>query len=299
MINMQRLEMLVAVAEAGSFTRAAQTLGLTKAVVSFNIKQLEQELGVALLIRSTRNVAMTDTGERFYQRCQQLLQDAEQVLDEVRGDHGGLRGLLRITTTPEYGARVVVPALADFAALHPQLRIQHVASSQNNDLIAGRFDVAIRLGQLADSTHHARLIDQFDIYPVASPAYLSSLRDGGIRTPEQLAGATWIAHSRLSSPLNWQVVKPDGDTLLFAASQPPAIMADSAAALLAFALSGAGVALLPSWLVQDALAAGTLIGVLPDHRFPRQGIYALYPNTRHVPERVRGFIDFLHARVSK
>lgn len=299
MINMQRLEMFVAVAEAGSFTRAAQTLGLTKAVVSFNIKQLEQELGVALLIRSTRNVAMTDTGERFYQRCQQLLQDAERVLDEVRGDHGGLRGLLRITTTPEYAARVVVPALADFAALHPQLRIHHVASSQNNDLIAGRFDVAIRLGQLADSTHHARLIDQFDIYPVASPAYLGTLRGGGIRTPEQLAAATWIAHSRLSSPLNWQVVKPDGDTLLFAANQPPAIMADSAAALLAFALSGAGVALLPSWLVQDALAAGTLIGVLPDHRFPRQGIYALYPNTRHVPERVRGFIDFLHARVSK
>nr|WP_318379070.1 LysR family transcriptional regulator [uncultured Enterobacter sp.] len=299
MINMQRLEMFVAVAEAGSFTRAAQTLGLTKAVVSFNIKQLEQELGVALLIRSTRNVAMTDTGERFYQRCQQLLQDAERVLDEVRGDHGGLHGLLRITTTPEYGARVVVPALADFAALHPQLRIQQVASSQNNDLIAGRFDVAIRLGQLADSTHHARLIDQFDIYPVASPAYLGTLRGGGIRTPEQLAAATWIAHSRLSSPLNWQVVKPDGDTLLFAANQPPAIMADSAAALLAFALSGAGVALLPSWLVQDALAAGTLIGVLPDHRFPRQGIYALYPNTRHVTERVRGFIDFLHARVSK
>ena len=298
MVNMQRLGMFVAVVEAGSFTRAAQTLGLTKAVVSFNIKQLEQELGVALLTRSTRKVAVTDTGERFYQRCQQLLQDAERVLDEVRGDHGGLRGLLRITTTPEYGARVVVPALADFAALHPQLRIQHVASSQNDDLIAGRFDVAIRLGQLADSTHHARLIDQFDIYPVASPAYLSSLSDGGITTPEQLAGATWIAHSRLSSPLNWQVVKPDGDTLLFAASQPPSIMADSAAALLAFALSGAGVALLPSWLVQDALAAGTLIAVLPDHRFPRQGIYALYPNTRHVPEKVRAFIDFLHARVS-
>lgn len=298
MVNMQRLGMFVAVVEAGSFTRAAQTLGLTKAVVSINIKQLEQELGVALLTRSTRKVAVTDTGERFYQRCQQLLQDAERVLDEVRGDHGGLRGLLRITTTPEYGARVVVPALADFAALHPQLRIQHVASSQNDDLIAGRFDVAIRLGQLADSTHHARLIDQFDIYPVASPAYLSTLSDGGIRTPEQLAGATWIAHSRLSSPLNWQVVQPDGDTLLFAASQPPAIMADSAAASLAFVLSGAGVALLPSWLVQDALAAGTLIGVLPDHRFPRQGIYALYPNTRHVPERVRAFIDFLHARVS-
>lgn len=298
MINMQRLGMYVAVVDAGSFTGAAQTLGLTKAVVSFNIKQLEQELGVSLLTRSTRHVATTDAGERFYHRCQQLLQDAERVLDEVRSDHGGLSGLLRITTTPEYGARVVVPALAAFAAQYPHLRIQHVSSSKSDNLISGRFDVAIRLGQLADSTHHARLIDQFDIYPVASPAYLDSLSEKGINTLEQLANAKWIAHSRLSTPLNWQVLTPDGDHVMFAAHQPVTIMADSVATLLAFSLNHAGVALLPSWLVQDALAKGTLRRVLPDHVFPRQGIYALYPNTRHVPEKVRTFIDFLHNRVN-
>jgi DNA-binding transcriptional LysR family regulator len=169
MINMQRLEMFVAVVEAGSFTGAAQTLGLTKAVVSFNIKQLEQELGVSLLTRSTRRVAATETGETFYHRCQHLLQDAERVLDDVRSEHLGLSGILRITTTPEYGARVVIPALAAFAVMHPQLRIQHVSSSKNDDLIAGRFDVAIRLGQLADSNHHARLI-----YPL--PLLSTSLR---------------------------------------------------------------------------------------------------------------------------
>lgn len=293
MLDMQRLEIFVAVVEAGSFTRAAQTLGLTKAVVSFNIKKLEEKLGVSLLTRSTRQVAVTDSGERFYHRCLRLLQEAESVFNDVRSDHSGLSGVLRITTTHEYGAHVVVPALAAFSAEHPQLRIQHVSSSKNDDLIAGRFDVAIRLGQLTDSSHHAKLIDRFEILPVASPAYLK--RDGGTHSLslEQLAEASWLAHTRLATPLNWQVLTPEGESVLFRAHFPPVIMADSAASLLAFARCGAGIALLPAWLVQDDVNNGQLVHLLPNHRFPRQGIYALYPNTRHVPEKVRMFIDFL------
>ena len=296
MINMQRLEMFVAVVEAGSFTGAAQTLGLTKAVVSFNIKQLEKELGVSLLTRSTRRVAATDTGDKFYHRCQGLLQDAERVLDDVRSDHLGLSGTLRITTTPEYGARVVVPALAAFTLKHPHLRVQHVSSSKNDDLIAGRFDVAIRLGQLADSNHQARLINRFAILPVAAPQYLTAQP---IETLEQLAEAKWIAHSRLSAPLSWQVTTPARESVLFSARHAAMLMADSAASLLAFTLAGAGVAILPAWLVEDQLIRGELIHVLPDHYFPRQGIYAVYPNTRHLPEKVRAFIDFLERHVAE
>ncbi|MFG1175127.1 LysR family transcriptional regulator [Erwiniaceae bacterium CAU 1747] len=299
MLNMQRLEIFVAVVEAGSFTGAAQTLGLSRAVVSVNIKQLEKKLGVSLLTRSTRRVAVTDTGERFYLRCLQLLQDAELLLDDVRSDHTGLSGLLRITTTPEYGARVVVPALSAFAARHPQLRIQHVSSSKNDDLISGRFDVAIRLGQLADSTHHAKLMDWFDILPVASTAYLTAHHDAPITDLKQLQSARWIAHSRLAKPLSWQVVTPAGENVLFSADSPSTIMADSAASLLAFARSGAGVALLPAWLVQEDIASGVLTQLLPDHLFPRQGIYALYPNTRHISEKVRKFIDFLQERIRR
>lgn len=297
MINMQRAAIFVAVVEAGSFTNAAMTLGLTKAVVSSNIKVLEKELGVSLLSRSTRHISMTDTGERFYQHCLRLLQDAERVLDAIRSDRSGLSGSLRITTTSEYGVRVVVPALAAFSARHPQLRIQHVSSSQNDDLISGRFDVAIRLGHLADSSHHARLIDQFDIYPVASPAYLNTLGEQFVVELAQLAKAKWIAHSRLSTPLSWQVTTPKGERVIFNVHNSAMIMADSASSLLAFTLEGAGVALLPGWLVKDELARGNLIRLLPDHHFPRQGIYALYPNTRHVPEKVRAFIDFLQTRV--
>lgn len=295
MLNLQRIEIFIAVVDAGSFTGAARTLGLTKAVVSVNIKQLEAELAVALLTRSTRRVSATEAGERFYHQGRGLLQDAARVLEEVRGNHAGLRGLLRVTTTPEYGARVVVPALAALRAAHPQLRIQHVASSQSDDLISGRFDLAIRLGQLADSTHHARLIDQFAIVPVASPAYL---RTHPVRQLADLAEAQWIAHSRLTAPLSWQVTTPAGETVAFEAQSPAAIVADSAASLLAFARAGAGVALLPDWLVNEALAEGKLVALLPDHGFPRQGIYAVYPHTRHVPEKVRTAIDLLCARLA-
>ncbi|RLZ07876.1 LysR family transcriptional regulator [Acinetobacter sp. 2JN-4] len=299
MLNMQRLEIFVAVVETKSFTNAADTLGLTKAVVSFNIKQLEQELGFSVLTRSTRKVAVTDAGEHFYLRCQQLLQDAESILDDFRNDHTGLRGRLRITTTPEYGAKVIVPILSAFSALHPQLHILHSSSSKNDDLIAERFDVAIRLGQLVDSTHRAKLIDRFDILPVASKEYLMMHYDSAITDLKQLQTARWLAHSRLATPLTWDVLTPTGKNVVFKADATPIIMADSAASLLAFARNGTGIALLPAWLVQEDIATGSLIHLLPDHCFPRQGIYALYPNTRHVPEKVRAFIDFLQSQIDK
>lgn len=293
MLNLQRLTIFVAVVEAGSFTAAATALGQTKAVVSFNIKQLEAELGVSLLMRSTRRLALTQAGELFYPRSLRLLEEAENLLDDVQQDHQGLGGVLRITSTPEYGAQVVVPALAAFSREHPQLRIQHVSSSYHADLIAERFDVAIRLGQLADSSLRASPIDSFAIIPVASPAYLAQRP---VDSLAQLAQAAWIAHSRLTSPLSWQVITHEGLAVLFKVENPPVIVADSAAALLAFALEGAGVALLPEWLVRRQLASGELRALLADNPFPRQSIYALYPNTRHVPEKVRVFIDFLRAR---
>lgn len=265
MLNLQRLAIFAAVVEAGSFTAAAAALGQTKAVVSFNVKQLENELGVSLLARSTRRLSLTDAGERFYQRSQQLLQEAENVLDDVRRDHHGLSGVLRITSTPEYGAQVVAPALAAFSRQHPRLRIQHVSSSYHADLISERFDVAIRLGQLADSSHRAALIDSFAIFPVASPDYLA---EQPIHSLTDLAQAQWIAHSRLSSPLSWQVVTPQREAVLFKVADAATLTGDSAAALLAFALHGAGVALLPAWLTQPDIDAGRLQRLLPDHRFP-------------------------------
>ena len=118
MLNLQRTAMFIAVADTGSFTAAAEAMGLTKAVVSFHIRQLEEELGVTLLLRTTRRLTLTEAGKLFHQRSVMLLRDAERLQDDVRANHAGLTGELRITTTPEYGSQVVVPLLAEFSQLH-------------------------------------------------------------------------------------------------------------------------------------------------------------------------------------
>lgn len=294
MLNLQRMAMFVAVVDCGSFTAAAVALAQTKAVVSFNVRQLESELGVTLLLRSTRRLTLTDAGTVFYQRGVGLLKAAENLQDEVRASHAGLSGELRITTTPEYGTRAIVPALAEFSQLHPALRVRHVSSSHHADLISERFDVAIRLGTLADSRYRAALISRFAILPVAAPAWLAQ---HPLTTLEELAQAEWVIHERLQTPLRWQLSGRDRKAIDFEIKKPPRLSADSANALMAFALAGSGVALLPEWLVASALAQGRLVHLLPELSFPPQGVYAVYPDARHVPTRVRAFIDFLRQRV--
>jgi transcriptional regulator, LysR family len=224
-----------------------------------------------------------------------LLKAAENLQDEVRASHAGLSGELRITSTPEYGAQVIIPALAEFARRHPALRVRHVSSSHHADLISERFDVAIRLGTLADSRYRAACISRFAILAVASPGWLDN---HPLHTLADLAQAEWIIHERLATPLRWQLQTTGGEPIAFEITQPPRISADSARALMGFALAGSGVALLPEWLVAEAIARQELVRVLPEYAFPPQGIYAIYPDAQHVPTKVRTFIDFLHERMA-
>ena len=240
MLNLQRTAMFIAVADTGSFTAAAEAMGLTKAVVSFHIRQLEEELGVTLLLRTTRRLTLTEAGKLFHQRSVMLLRDAERLQDDVRANHAGLTGELRITTTPEYGSQVVVPLLAEFSQLHPDLRVRHVSSSLHADLIAERFDVAIRLGTLADSRYHAALMTSFTILPVATSGWLAN---HPVDSLEQLAEADWIIHERLTSPLRWQVRGVDGHPVSFEIKKAPRLYA-TAPGRCWLALAGCGVALL-------------------------------------------------------
>lgn len=298
MISLDRLGIFIAIVDAGSLTAAAVVLGQSKAVVSFNLKQLEAELGVLLLTRSTRSLALTDVGRRFYEDCQRVLGEAHGAIETARQGHQGLHGTLRLTSTAEYGQRTVIPALIAFARLHPQLQIGHSSSSSHEDLMSGRIDLAICLGQWNDASCRAALVEHHAIWPVASPAYLASLPGKGIATLDDLQRARWLAHSRLSTPLRWQVQTQKGE-VAFAAEQDAMIESDSDSALLGFALGGCGVALLPQWLVAAEVRAGRLRHLLPEVLFPPQGVYAAYPDTRHIAEKVRIFIDFLRDFVGK
>lgn len=295
MLNLQRVAIFVAVVEAGSFTAAAATLRQTKAAISFNIGRLEADLGVALLLRTTRRLALTQSGEAFYTRALRLLAESDALEQEVRQNHLSLSGELTVTSTAEYGARKVIPALAAFAQQHPQLQVRHVSSSAHADLISERFDVAIRLGKLADSSYRAAAIERFTILPVASPGWLAA---HPVTTLAGLAEADWILHQRLASPRRWSLTGPEG-AVEMEISGPARFSSDSASALLAFAAAGCGVALLPEWLVRQPLVEGRLQRLLPQYRFPEQGVYALWPDSRHLPARVRAFIDFLRAWVTE
>jgi len=290
MINLNRLGMFVAVVEAGSFTAAADTLGTTKAVVSFNLKKLEQELGVALLTRSTRRLALTEAGEGFYAECARLLREADAAVDQARSGQATLAGSLRVTATVDYGNRIVAPALAAFARRHPALRVSYQASSAHADLIGDRLDLAIRVGTLADSSYRATPIGQFKLLLVASPALLAE--HGAPRTLEALAAMPWLAN-RPGRSDHWRVT--DGKGREHALRVAPVAHADTASALLAFAEAGCGVAALPDWLLEEPLARGVLQRVLPTISLPPQPVYAVYPDTRHVSAKVRRFIDFLRA----
>lgn len=292
MVSLDRFDTFKAVVEAGSLTAAADLLGQTRAVVSFNIKRLEAELGVTLLTRNTRRLALTEAGERFYQRCLSMLEEARLAIDEARSEHTELKGTLRITTTVEYALAKVVPALELFRALHPDLNVQLSTSSTHADLISERFDVALRLGRVLDSSHRAVQLNTFGILPVASPAFVASVVP--IDSVHALEQTPWLEHGRVGeltiTEVSSGVVRPYQPNPCKAR-----IRADNSSVLQAFALTGQGVAILPDWLIEEDLRTGRLVHLLPDWQLSRQGVYALYPDTRHLPLKVRVFIDFMKA----
>ncbi|WP_458717947.1 LysR family transcriptional regulator [Pseudomonas gregormendelii] len=289
MVSLDRFDTFKAVVEAGSLTAAANLLGQTRAVVSFNLKRLEAELGVTLLTRSTRKLALTDAGERFYQRCVRTLDEARMAVEDARSEHTQLRGTLRLTTTVEFALAQVVPALKVFRAQHPQLNVHLSTSSTHADLISERFDLAIRLGRMHDSNLRAVQLSTFEIFAVASPALIDAFDPAS--TLAALAQWPALGHGRVGE---LAVKDPEGVEHLYQpAPGKTTIVADNSITLRALAMSGQGVAILPQWLVEEDLQAGRLVRLLADHAFSHQGVYALYPDTRHLPLKVRAFIDFM------
>jgi len=294
-VNLNRMQSFVAVVDAGSLTRAAQTLGLTKAMVSLHLKQLEAELGCTLLVRTTRTLVLTGVGERFYTDCVRLLGDAQRAVENARSDHARLTGELRVSSTLEYGVHMVLPALAAFAKLHPDLGIDFSGSTGLANLVAERFDLAIRLGQLSDSRYRATSLGQFDIVLVATPTYIEE--HGLPRTPADLQRLRWVVLSGFDQRV--KLSKRDGSAPPFPVPFRSSIQADSALAKLQLLLADLGIGILPEWVVRKDLQRGRLVRLLPDYDMAKQGVFAVFPNTQHIPAKVRQFIDFLQAYVGR
>ena len=294
-VNLNRLAAFAAVVESGSFTAAAEKLGLTKAMVSQHVSRLEKELGVSLLTRTTRKVMPTETGTAFYADCAQVLQGLEAAIARVGGGSEVPGGTLRLTVAEDYGAAVVVPAIAGFMNKYPAMKVELVATDQVVDLVAGRFDLAIRTGWLRESSLRATRLGDFDQIVAAAPAYLKKF--GTPKRPEDLTNHRWIAISLLRSPLTWTFTSKDGRTQKVRVSA--AVSTNSTASLRAFMREGVGVSILPDYMLDADIRTGRLVRLLAGWSLPQGGVHAVYPNARYTSAKVRAFVDFFREQLAK
>ena len=294
-VNLNRLAAFAAVVESGSFTAAAEKLGLTKAMVSQHVSRLEKELGVSLLTRTTRKVMPTETGTAFYADCAQVLQGLEAAIARVGGGSEVPGGTLRLTVAEDYGAAVVVPAIAGFMNKYPAMKVELVATDQVVDLVAGRFDLAIRTGWLRESSLRATRLGDFDQIVAAAPAYLKKF--GTPKRPEDLTNHRWIAISLLRSPLTWTFTSKDGRTQKVRVSA--AVSTNSTASLRAFMREGVGVSILPDYMLDADIRTGRLVRLLSGWSLPQGGVHAVYPNARYTSAKVRAFVDFFREQLAK
>jgi len=283
------------VVDTGSFTRAAERLGITKAVVSQQVAQLERDLRTSLLVRTTRRVSPTDAGRILHARCLLILREAETAFDELAQAVAQPSGVLRITAPNDYGTAIIVPVATAFAARYPECKVELTLGDAMLDLADGRIDMAIRVGWLTDSSLSARRIGTFKQLLVAGGGVCE--RAASVRTPAQLAELPFVANMALRGPLAWTFSRPDRkqQTVRQAVRMRASVAIDTTPGVRAAVLQGGGLSVLPDYLVAHDLAAGRLRHVLPEWQLPSGGVYAVYPAARYRPRRVTAFAEMLVA----
>lgn len=284
--DLNALLLFAAVAEQGSFTAAAAQLGVAKAKVSLVVGRLEQQLGQTLFARTTRRVALTEAGQELYRQCVPPVRAVQDAMAQFGG--GELTGVLRIAAPIEYAGQNLAPALADFAARHPRLDIDLRTSERVVDMLKEGIDVALRLGWLRDSSLRAVRLGEFAQFLVASPDYLQLA--SAIRHPRDLAQHEWITLTLLATPFTWRFTSARGQVRTVRVGGR--LRTDSGAALRGLLQAGWGISVLDEFSAAASLQAGSLVRVLPGWSLPKGGVHAVYPPGRHVPAKVRAFVDF-------
>jgi DNA-binding transcriptional LysR family regulator len=287
------MQTFCAVVDAGSFVKAADALGMSKAAVSRYVGELEGRLGVRLLHRTTRRMSLTEEGTVFDARCRELLSGVEEAEAEVGSRSGAARGLLRVNAPVTFGIRHLAPLWAAFHDLHPQVRVDVTLSDRVVDLVDEGYDLAIRIATLPSSTLISKRLATTRIVLCASPQYLKSR--GVPSHPSDLADHDVIAYSYWAAGDQWPFDGPDGPVTV---TIQPWMHTNNGDTCRAVALAHHGVILQPSFLVAEDLAAGRLVELLPEYRSIELGIYAIYPTRKHVALKVRALIDFLAQQFS-
>ena len=281
---------LLTVVETGSFTRAAERLGVSKAQVSKQVSALEAGLGVKLLHRTTRRVGLTEAGHLYLDYARQArdaLDDADRAVSAVRTE---VDGLIRLTAPTSLGDGFLMDLLADFRAVYPAVRFDVDLSIAARDLIGGGFDFAIRMARTIDPSLVARPLGLMRETIVASPAYLATHAPDGVREPAQLSALQALRNNHFNDEGQW-LLQRGTETITVPIQGSLAI--NHFIGLRRAAMLGQGIARLPRYLVRDELARNGLVEVLPGWQLPAMPVALVYPSREHLPERARVFRDFV------
>lgn len=278
----------VAAVEAGSFTAAADRLGLSNKLVSKYVGELEVRLGVRLLHRTTRSLSLTEAGQRYHEGCVTLLASLEALEASLSQDDRTLGGTIRIAAPMAFGEVHIQPLLRRFAELHPRIRIDLRLADRFVDLADEGIDLAIRIGTLDGSTLMARRLGTIELWVVTSPAYAAA--HGVPASPGDLARHDCVFDSNLRSGQAWHFTsggKPHGVRV------SGRFAVNSARAAADLVLAGAGIGLCPDFVVAPDVRTGRLLRLLPSFEAPSLDIHAVFPSVRQLPAKTRRMLDFL------
>ena len=280
------------VVEAGSFARAAERMGMSVSAVSRQVAELEAHLDVRLLNRTTRRLSLTESGQAFFDRSVQLLADLDEAETAVTSASILPRGTLRLTCSATFGSRHLAPAIADFAARHPQMRFDVELSERFVDLVDEGFDLAVRIGGAGSQNVVARKVGATRVRCCASPSYLE--RFGEPREPEELAKHHCLSYEYLPTRNVWTFRDPKGGERSVRIGGP--VHSNNGRFLVGLAAQGIGISREPDFISAPDVRAGRLKPILRQFESPPLPIYVVYPSRRHLSAKVRAFAEFLAER---
>ncbi len=284
------MEVFVKVVEAGSLSRAATHLDLANASVTTCIRNLETHLGVTLLRRSTRHIQLTDEGAIYYERCRSILDQVDEAEVTISPARVPMRGTLRVELPIALGHLIVGPAVSDFSSQHPELRVYVSLTNTVDNLVRRSVDIAVHMDEVDDGDLVARWIYEAKHVLCAAPSFLAAhgrpMRPGDI-DPQTCIG---FAATPASKVRDWEFFNDEERHVITPAGN---LLFNSSDALLKTAARGAGLVYVLDVLARDYLARGEIVALLPDWATARQTFYAVYPQSRFVPPKVRMFVEFL------
>ncbi|KLV04012.1 LysR family transcriptional regulator [Photobacterium aquae] len=283
----------VRVVQTGSFSATGREMNTTQTTISKKVAALESKLGVKLLTRTSRELALTPVGAEYYEKCVMILGEVDEAEAQARTEIATPRGVLRIAAPVALGRLVIAPLMAEFFSLYPEIKVNLSLNDRHVDLIGEGMDVAIRARKLEDSSLVARHLIDNPMYLLASPEYLAKF--GVPQCPDDLHSHNCLVYSMLKSINIWHFSR-DGQEYSVPVSGN--FQSDNGDVLLEVALRGLGLVQLPLWMVADDVSAGRLKIVLPEYSGQTLPINAIYPQNRYVPLKVRCFIDFLKHKLS-